>query len=96
MTHGDLRDFDERLGFRFFGLPDSRPGDLLFLFERSLGLRPGRSPTAPCLIPVVFAHPGGNAVFIHLDDADFALGVFHGIGGVRGVNHDVEPKFTPH
>ncbi len=35
MTSEDLRDFDERFGFQFFGLPDGHIGDLLFLFERT-------------------------------------------------------------
>ena len=35
MTHADLRDFDTRFGFQFFGLPDGQIGDLYFLFERT-------------------------------------------------------------
>lgn len=35
MTHDNLRNFDERFGFQFFGLPDGHIGDLFFLFERT-------------------------------------------------------------
>lgn len=35
LTHADLRDFDVRFGFQFFGLPDGQIGDLFFLFERT-------------------------------------------------------------
>jgi hypothetical protein len=35
LASGDLRDFDTRFAFQFFGLPDGEIGDLYFLHERT-------------------------------------------------------------
>jgi len=35
LTENELRDFDERFAFQFFGLPDGHIGDLYYLFDRS-------------------------------------------------------------
>ena len=35
LTENELREFDERFAFQFFGLPDGHIGDLYYLFDRS-------------------------------------------------------------
>ncbi len=36
LTFDGLRDFDERFGFQYFGLPDGKIGDLYYLFDRTM------------------------------------------------------------
>src|ERR1700722_7040330 len=51
----------------------------------------------PCLnLPVHFFHHSAEVVFAHVDDAHLPFRALHRIAGVRGIDHDVGTKLTPH